>query len=103
MTELKNMKAELAGLECQLKALQCEIAPLRQAILEAEAKFKVGDQITWKKGKSLSRGRVVAILSKFSAYTEYRAIPTLKSGADGAPVKLVDWGYDGMAIDPEAV
>lgn len=96
MATIEARKQALAVLEKEFETLRDQIARERHNITEAEARFEVGSEVTYKRGGRRWTGRIERIAGLTAGYTCYLVTPFLASGNDGRPVHITDWQYDDM-------
>ena len=89
---IEEKKARINQLNEELEVREEERSRLMQELNEEQSRFKVGDEISFKHGRTEKEGRVKEVLGPSCGENSYLLIPKRKDGSDGAPVKL--WWFD---------
>lgn len=85
---IEEKKARIEQLNEELEVRESERRQLMQEVNEEQSRFKVGDEISFRHGRSTKEGRVKEVLRKVHSSNSYMVIPKKKDGSDGVPVQL---------------
>jgi len=72
-----------------IEPLENERSQLKQKILESKSEIKIGDIISWNKGKR--KGRVIDITPWVTDTPMWKVVNILKNGADGCSCEVMPY------------
>ena len=90
--DIEAMKAELRELNAQAEAMDTKRRELRQQIADAQAKFKVGDRVTYDGAKYV--WQITSIGPGYSNEPKYFGAKLKKDGTPGMMIGNICVPYD---------